>query len=387
MCVIFLVVFKLAVLVSLPGVLVNNLEWLEKGNLARDLTEGLIMPIQNYQTSHYQGSHLFIGFIVAPLFLLFGKTSLSFHLVGIIFSVATFICWYYFFEKYFNKRTKYIMSFLYIFAPPLKDMMNDCDYVIHMAGIVHPKQVKEFYEVNFKGTKNILHEAVRSGIKKFIYVSSNSPAGFNKDGQLFSETDIARPYMHYGRSKYLAEQAVIEAVKEVKMQAVILRPCWFYGPGQPERQTKFFQMIKSGAPLLFGNGNSLRSLSYIDNTVQGIILALEKEGIGGQTYWIADEKPYTMREIYQAIAGLLNLKEFKPRMIPGWSSNLFEMIDLAIQGIGLYKKEIHVAGEMSRNIACSIEKAKKDLGYKPEVSLEEGMKRSIEWCRTNGKDI
>lgn len=269
----------------------------------------------------------------------------------------------------------------------LEGKMEGCDYVVHIAGIIHPKKTKELYDINNIGTRNILKEALATGVKRVVYISSNSPAGFSRNGQLFSETDPPHPYMKYGKSKYLAEQAVREAAESGKIEAVILRPCWFYGPRQPDRQTKFFKMIKSGAPVLFGDGSNLRSVSYVDNIVQGIILALEKDGISGQTYWIADERPYTTLEIYQTIADLLNVGELKPKKIPGWSSYIFEMIDRVLQSVGLYIKEIHVAGEMSRNIACSVEKAKKELGYKPEISLEEGMKRSIEWCRSKGIEI
>jgi len=269
----------------------------------------------------------------------------------------------------------------------LKTAMDNCDYVVHAAGIIHPKRVKDFYDINYIGTKNVLREAVASGVKRLVCISSNSPAGFSKKGQLFSETDLPHPYMNYGKSKYLAEQAVTEVARGGRMEAVIVRPCWFYGPRQPDRQTRLFQMIKSGSPVLFGDGSNVRSVSYIDNIVQGIILALEKEGINGQTYWVADERPYTTLEIYQAIAEALGVKELKPKRIPGWSSYVFEKADWIVQGVGLYVKEIHVAGEMARNIACSVEKAKRELGYKPEISLKEGMKRSLEWCRANGEDV
>ncbi|MEI8349272.1 MAG: NAD(P)-dependent oxidoreductase [Candidatus Omnitrophota bacterium] len=269
----------------------------------------------------------------------------------------------------------------------LKGAMEECDCVIHMAAVVHPKRIKDMYDTNVIGTKNVLHEAILYKVKKFIYISSNSPAGFNIDGKLFSETDPPRPYMNYGRSKYLAEEFVRKAARDTPIEAIILRPCWFYGPRQPARQTRLFKMIKGGTPILFGDGGNLRSLSYVDNTVQGIILALEKEGINGQTYWIADERPYTTLEIYKAIAEMLGVKTLKPRKIPAWSSSVFGAMDLAVQAAGLYIPEIHVVGEMSRNIACSIEKAKKELGYRPQVSLREGMRRSIEWCRANGIEI
>lgn len=269
----------------------------------------------------------------------------------------------------------------------LSSRMKGCDAVIHMAGVIHPKRVRGFYRINYEGTKNVLEEAAASGVRRLVFISSNSPMGFSRHGRPFREDDRISPYMHYGKSKYWAEKYVREASERKRLETVILRPCWYYGPGQPERQTKFFRMIKKGNPILFGDGSNERSVSYIDHVIQGIILALEKDGIDGKTYWIADERPYTTLEIYETIADLLGVKKLKPRRIPAFSSWVAEQVDRVIQTTGFYQKEIHVAGEMARNIACSVEKAKKELGYKPEISLREGMKRSIDWCRESGIEI
>ena len=269
-------------------------------------------------------------------------------------------------------------------AESLRNAMQGCDYVVHMVGIIHPKRVSDFYEINTQGTQNILDEAIRAGVKRIVFISSNAPAGFSKPGALFTEQDLPQPYMNYGRSKYQAEQIILNAVKERKIEGVVLRPCWYYGPGQPARQTKFFKMIQNGNPILFGDGSNLRSVSYVDSVVQAILLALQVEQANGEIFWIADEKPYSSIEIYQTIANLLGVKKLCPRKIPGVSSWFFEQLDRMIQATGNYQQEIHVAGEMARNIACNVEKAKRILGYKPLVSLEEGMRRSIEWCKKNG---
>lgn len=269
----------------------------------------------------------------------------------------------------------------------LKGSMKGCDALIHMAGIIHPKKVSEFYEVNDQGTQNVLEEASQAGLKRIVFISSNSPAGFSPPGRLLTEEGTPQPYMHYGKSKYRAEQILLKAAKEKRIEAVILRPCWYYGPRQPARQTRFFRMIRKGRPVLFGNGGNLRSISYIDHVVQAIALALEKENVNGEIFWIADEKPYTTLEIYQTIAGLLGVKELRPRRIPAFSSLVFENIDRALQAVGIYQQEIHVAGEMARDIACRVEKAKRILGFSPTVSLQEGMYRSIEWCRENGIEL
>ncbi len=142
-------------------------------------------------------------------------------------------------------------------------------------------------------------------------------------------------------------------------------------------------MIKKGNPIIFGTGRNLRSMSYVDNTCQAMILAATKEKVSGKTYWIADSRPYSMIEIYRTVAELLGVR-LKPRFVPGLASDVCMYIDKALQAVGLYEMNFHVAGEMNKNIACSVRSAMDELGYQPQVDLYEGMRRSIEWCRKQG---
>lgn len=271
----------------------------------------------------------------------------------------------------------------------LEKAVSGVDLVFHSAGTIHPKRrTAEFFTINTTGTINLLEASAHARVKKFIYVSSNSAGGINlRRDNLMREEDPPRPYMNYGRSKLLAEQAVRKYNEKGAIKTAIIRPCWFYGPGQPARQTRFFRMIKSGRPLIFGDGENLRSMSYLDNTIQALFLAAKSEKANGQTYWIADERPYRTIEVYEVIARLLNVKGFKPRFLPNLVPAAFRIADRVFQSVGLYQTEIHVAGEMNKDIACSVQKAKKELGYSPEIELEEGMRRSIQWCRQNGIDI
>lgn len=270
----------------------------------------------------------------------------------------------------------------------LNGALKNIDVVFHMVGIIHPQRIKQLYEVNTLGTRNILRAAYEAGVKKFVYISSNSVGGMNvKRTKLMSEDDPPNPYLHYGRSKYQAECSVNEFYQSGKLKTVILRPCWYYGPHQPERQTRFLQMIKKGNPIVFGSGDNLRSMSYVDNVCQAMISAAQKDVANGKTYWIADERPYRTIEIYQTVADLLGVRSFKPRYVPDVVSECCAMADSLLQRLGCYMKEIHVAGEMNKDIACSIQKAKTELGYAPKIELKDGMNRSIEWCRNNGIEI
>ncbi|MDD5255765.1 MAG: NAD(P)-dependent oxidoreductase, partial [Candidatus Omnitrophica bacterium] len=254
----------------------------------------------------------------------------------------------------------------------LREAVKGVDTDFHIVGIIHPKKIKDLYDINTAGTFNLVNEAFYAGVRRFVHVSSNSVAGTNlKRHLLMKEEDEPRPYMNYGLSKYYAECVVRSFQETGKMETVILRPCWFYGPNQPKRQTKFFKMIEKGNPIVFGDGLNFRSMSYVDNTSQAMLLAATRKEAVGQTYWIADSRPYTTLEIYSTVAELLEVKNFKPRFLPGFSSEVFLRADKMLQAAGKYQTEIHVAGEMNKDIACSIGKARAELGYEPKVELKE----------------
>jgi len=244
--------------------------------------------------------------------------------------------------------------------------------------------------VNVDGTRHLLRFAEEAGVRRAVVVSSNSPFGFNPSPHhLFDEHSPYNPYMGYGRSKQQMELLVSEAHERGNLETVIIRPPWFYGPHQPLRQTLFFKMIKDGRFPILGDGTQKRSLAYIDNVCQGLLLAATVQRANGETYWIADERPYTIREIIETVEQVLE-QEFgvpckKQRVrLPKVTGELARLLDGTLQRLGLYNQKIHVLSEMGKTIACSIEKAKRDLGYAPAVSLRDGMLASIRWCLENG---
>jgi nucleoside-diphosphate-sugar epimerase len=266
-------------------------------------------------------------------------------------------------------------------------------YLFHTAGVIHPRRIKDFYSINVEGTHNLLAAAEMVGVRRVVAISSNSPIGCNPHrDHLFDESSSYHPYLNYGRSKMRMELAIKEVEARGRLETVIVRPPWFYGPDQPARQTQFFSMIRQGKGPIVGSGNNLRSMVYIDNLVQGMMLAAVSENARGQIYWIADRRPYTMNEVIDTVERLLE-DEFKLAVkhkrlrLPGIVSEVALMVDKTIQGLGLYQMQMHVLSEMNKTIACSVKKAECDLGYRPTVALEEGMRRSIQWCFDQGIQI
>lgn len=263
--------------------------------------------------------------------------------------------------------------------------------LFHVAAVIHPEHgTKDFYAVNARGTENVIAAAERAKIRRMIHVSSNSPIGTNPSrDHVFDEGAPYRPYMGYGRSKMIAERAVRAAGERGAFETVIVRPPWFYGPGQPPRQALFFQMIRDGRAPIVGGGENRRSMAYVDNICQGLLLCDRVERAKGGTYWIADERPYTMNEIVDTIERVMEtdfgVKCARRRMrLPGFASELAWLADAMMQGLGLYHAKVHVLSEMNKTIACTIAKAQRELGYAPKIALEEGMRRSIRWMLDNG---
>jgi nucleoside-diphosphate-sugar epimerase len=259
--------------------------------------------------------------------------------------------------------------------------------LFHCAGLVHPTRfVRELFDVNVNGTKHLLHAAEAARIRRAIVVSSNSPIGTNphRDHQ-FDEDAPYNPYMSYGRSKMLMEHIVHRCQARGNIETVILRPAWFYGPGQPERQNTFFRMIKRGTVPIVGDGENLRSMAYIDNLCHALLLCEQQPLANGQTYWVTDRRPYSMNEIVNTVEELMErefgLKVAHRRLhLPSSVGEIARIADAFVQKLGFYHQKLHVLSEMNKTIACSIDKARRELGYSPHIGLEEGMRRSLAWC-------
>jgi nucleoside-diphosphate-sugar epimerase len=264
--------------------------------------------------------------------------------------------------------------------------------LIHLAGVIHPRlRVREFTEVNVDGTRNVIDAAAAAGVRRAVVMSSNSPIGVSRDPhEVFDEDSPYRPYMGYGRSKrameeWLRERGSVGALPET----TIIRAPWFYGPDQPLRQTRFFSMIKAGRFPLFGRGENRRSMAYVDSLAHGILLAARSPRAANRTYWLADERPYPMAEIVDTVRSVLR-DDFKMTVkpttvrVPGVVSDVARVADWALQTTGLYNQEIHVLSEMNQTISCSIDRARRELDFRPLVDLREGMRRSVAWCLEQG---
>jgi nucleoside-diphosphate-sugar epimerase len=263
--------------------------------------------------------------------------------------------------------------------------MNGVNIVHHLAAAFRELDVPNSYyeEVNVGGTRIVLEEALKHKVKKFIYCSTCGVHG-NIDHPPADENAPIQPADYYQRTKYEAEPLVSEYSKK-GMQTVVLRPAAIYGPGDPERFYMIFKKVQKGIFPMFGGGKTLYHPLFIDNFIDVFMLTM-KDGVGvGQTYLVADEEYVEIEELVKKVAKSLNVNVKIPH---------FPVMPLVVAGhicekictpFGIKPPIFPRRVDWFRqNRAFSIAKAKKELGYKPMVGLEEGLKRTADWYFQEG---
>jgi nucleoside-diphosphate-sugar epimerase len=252
--------------------------------------------------------------------------------------------------------------------------------LIHAAAVFHPRTPDEWPAVNCEGTLELARIAKHAGLKRFIFISTIAAQGASPAHAQFTEDLPCHPYSAHGKSKRDAEQALLHLHAPGAFEVVIIRPGLFYGAPVPAQQVELFkQVLRGGAPLV-GGGRISRSLSYIDDLADGVILTLLHPRAAGEIFNMCDAQNYTDREILDAIAESLGVKP-RYKRISTMRARAAYCVDRVLLRFGRYRKRIHMLGEAHRHSGASCQKALEMLGFAPKVKLREGIQRAVKWCR------
>lgn len=263
------------------------------------------------------------------------------------------------------------------------------DYVVHAAGATKSLKREGFFKTNTEGTKNLVRALIAEGMvpSRFVFVSSLSIFGAIREEpypyEPIRETDIPRPNTAYGESKWQAEQFLATVTD---FPYVILRPTGVYGP----RERDYYIMAKSIKQHVdFAVGYKPQDITfvYVSDVVQAVYKAMKAEAAVGHAYFLSDGQVYNSR----AFSDLLQKELGNPWVLhikaPLWFLRLVCAISGTVNGwLGklttLNLDKYHILSQ--RNWQCDIEPARRDLGYEPQVLLDEGVRRSVQWYKQEG---
>ena len=256
--------------------------------------------------------------------------------------------------------------------PDWTAVLQDIECVIHLAGRAHvlkdknPDPLTEFRRVNTDGTINLAHQAIKLGIKRFIFISSIGVNG-NVNNKPFSVNDIPNPIEPYAVSKYEAEFELQKLTNGSKMETVIIRPPLVYGPNAPGNFAQLIKVTNKGIPLPLGEIHNQRSFIAIENLIDLIITCIKHPAAANKTFLASDDEDLSTTDLLRRMARALG----KPsRLIPIPPS----IITLGATLLG--KKEI--AQRLCGSLQVDINHTKKTLDWKPPVSVDEALKKTAD---------
>lgn len=266
----------------------------------------------------------------------------------------------------------------------LKPVMKGVEIVFHLAALASdwgPRKL--FMRLNYDGVLNVLDSAYRAGVRRVVHVSSLAVHKYKPTCGGGEDTPLDSKLNEYCITKRLGEESARRFGMEHDIEVTIIRPGIMpFGPRDTTSFVPLANALERGIFQFVDGGRARICTAYIENLVEGMILAGEKPQGADETFIIADDEPRSWKEIIYAFCDALGVK--KPMFsVPSWS-----LYPIASAMMGIWKI-LPLAGSppltlyrirvSSCDLFFSNAKAKRVLGYQPLVSFEEGIRRTVEW--------
>jgi len=250
--------------------------------------------------------------------------------------------------------------------------LTDVNVVVHLAARVnmnsepHANTLDVFRTVNTQGTLNLAKQAAEAGVKRFVYLSTIKVNGEQSKDQPFhanNKPDFQGPY---AESKFEAEEQLTAFGKESGLEIVIIRPPLVYGPMVKGNFSRLIQLVRKSIPLPLARIHNARSLVYIQNLCSLIETCLIHPNAAGEVFLVSDGKDLSTTELFDQIALALNKK-----------SHLFyipkNLLKFVTGILGRHSEYQRLFGSLQVDIT----KNEQLLGWRPEVTVEEGIRLSV----------
>jgi nucleoside-diphosphate-sugar epimerase len=256
------------------------------------------------------------------------------------------------------------------------------EYVFHVAGATKGVSYDDFKRGNVMPTDNLMRalHKVHPGVRRFLHISSLAAFGPSTPDAPMREHHERKPVEFYGRSKLEAEQALEAAGHDVPW--TIIRPPTVYGPGDVDN-LEFFKLAKRGLNLFWGNRERHMSAVYVDDLVRGIREAAAHDATRGKGYFLCDGVPRTWGLYQQEIVTASGKKVLElnlPELFVDIAAVFGELATKLDKKPRLYNRQKALMGKQLA-WTCAHDNARADFGYKPQVGVEDGMRRTFDWYR------
>ena len=250
------------------------------------------------------------------------------------------------------------------------DSLRGIDVIIHTAAQVHKSENsgsrKTYQDINVEGTLNLANQALASGVKRFIFISTIKVNGeYTHPSEPFTADSPPAPVDPYAISKYEAEQALLALSKKSEFETVIIRPPLVYGPGVKANFLKLMNLIHKGLPLPFGSITNKRSLVSIGNLVNLICTCIDHPNAANNIFLVSDDDDLSTIELSQKLAASMGTNNKFINIPP---SLLFSMAFV----LGKH----NLANRLLRDLQADVTKTKTMLDWRPSTCVDDAIQET-----------
>jgi nucleoside-diphosphate-sugar epimerase len=249
--------------------------------------------------------------------------------------------------------------------------------VVHLVARTHvlhetaADPLSEYRRINVLGTERLAREAVASGVRRIVFLSSVKVNGERTLTRPYAEDDNPHPEDAYGVSKLEAEQALARLAAGTSLEIVVLRPPLVYGPGVKGNFLRLMDIVSRGVPLPLGSVANRRSLIYVGNLVDAITHAIDASQAAGGTYLVSDGEDVSTPELIRKIAQAL---EVNPRLFP--------CPPLLLRTASMLSGRGAEVARLIGSLQMESTRIRSELGWNPPFHLEQGLAETARWYRT-----
>jgi nucleoside-diphosphate-sugar epimerase len=267
----------------------------------------------------------------------------------------------------------------------LTEPMRGVDAVFHLAAMIGVwRPMADYRAVNVTGTENVCRAALAAGVSRFVHASSWTIYGMGL-GEWVTEGHPPRPLSEpHVLTKLEGEKLVRRMIVQDRLPGVILRPGTFFGPHDELHFGRIADRLRTGNWIVIGSGDNALPLVYVTDVVQGLLLALDSEAAVGQTYNISHDDPLTQREFLDAIAGGIGATPphrhvpYRALYAASCVAERFAKLPRSARKPIVTRLGVKLFGTDNRH---AVDKARRELGYAPEVALIDGVRLAADWYR------